>query len=280
MRSANEELQSINEELETSREELQSANEELITVNDELRKRNRDLVLAGDDINNFLASTEIPVLMLDRDLNVRRHTPLATRVVHILPTDEGRPVQHLRFTVAAASLEEDAREVMASAEPRRREVRHENGRWYSMEIRPYRSVEDRVDGVVVSFLDIDDLKKGIQRAERQARLTDALNELDRGIASTMSIDEIMQCAIDDGVAALGVDGGTIEIREDEDLIVRYQRGFEAEDLGLRLAPDEAPIATEAMRRSVAVSIADVRADERANVGYHRRAAAGWLNHSD
>ena len=269
VRSANEELQSINEELETSREELQSANEELITVNDELRKRNRDLVLAGDDINNFLASTEIPVLMLDRDLNVRRHTPLATRVVHILPTDEGRPVQHLRFTVAAASLEEDAREVMASAEPRRREVRHENGRWYSMEIRPYRSVEDRVDGVVVSFLDIDDLKKGIQRAERQARLTDALNELDRGIASTMSIDEIMQCAIDDGVAALGVDGGTIEIREDEDLIVRYQRGFEAEDLGLRLAPDEAPIATEAMRRSVAVSIADVRADERANVGVVR-----------
>ena len=245
VRSSNEELQSINEEMETAREELQSANEELITVNEELRQSNRDLALANDDLGNFMSSTQLPVLMLDCELKVRRFTPQASSVVHIVPADEGRPLNHLRFRVDVPDLEETARTVIAGGETLEREVVDDRGHWYSMRILPYRSAEGLIEGAVLAFIDVHDLKTGLQRIERRAQLSEALNEIETAIASTLEFDEIMQRAIDNGARALGADAGTIEIREADEWTIRYQHGLRPSDVGTRLSDAEAPVAVRA-----------------------------------
>ena len=267
--SSNEELRSINEELETAKEELQSANEELITVNDELLVRNRDLAELNEIVTNFVSSAQIPMIMVDRDLRVRRHTPQASRVVHILPSDDGRFLPYLRFRVDAPEIEQMVQRVIETAEPVDRDVRDEDGRWFSMRIQPYRLAEGEVDGAVLTFIDINDLKYNIRRVERRAQLSSALNDIEATLASTLTFDEIMQGALDEGVRALGADAGTIEVREGEVWAVRYQHGFRREDVGVRLSDVEAPIAVRTARTSEPQVIQDAAEDETLNVGFVR-----------
>ena len=245
VRSSNEELQSINEELETSSEELQSTNEELITVNDELLQNNRELALANDDIENFISSTEIPVLMLDCDLNVRRFTPPASRIVRILPTDEGRPLHQLGLRIDAPDLEDAVRSVIDSGEEYRRDVMDETGHWYSMQILPYRSGAMGVEGAVVTFVDIDELKSNLERAERRAELANALADADANIASATEFRSIMQSAIDGGVRALHIEAGIIEIQEGGSWVVGYQFGFRPRDVGERSDAPQSPLGARA-----------------------------------
>ncbi len=269
IRSSNEELQSINEELETAKEELQSANEELVTVNDELRSSNRGLALANDDLTNFAASIDVPVLILDRSLRIRRFTPQASRVVRIEETDVGRLLEHLRLRVDVDDLPALAASVIESGGTERREVRDESGRWHLMTLRPYRSADGSSDGVVVAFADVDDLRRNADRLERRAVLGEALTSIDAALSSTMETEEILQCALEEGTKAVHADAGTIEIREGASWVVRYQHGFSPEDVGVRLTEAEAPNAAAAVKLGEPFTITDMQADEAVDVGFVR-----------
>ncbi len=176
IQSSNEELQSANEELETAKEELESINEELTAVNDQLDLRNRELSDAHDFIANLLANVEIPIVMVDSDLRVRRYAG-AEALFDFRGQDIGRPITDLVLKIDVPDLEALLREVINFLVPIRREVADRKGRWYSLTIRPYRSVNDRIEGAVLALVDVDDLRrktKELQDSEARFRaLTEA-----------------------------------------------------------------------------------------------------------
>ena len=154
LQSTNEELQSTNEELTTSKEEMQSLNEELQTVNAELQAKVDELSRASNDMKNLLNSTDIATLFLDNDLNVRRFTPQATKIIKLIPTDAGRPITDLTSDLRYPKLAEDAREVLRTLACTEKPISARDGRWFAMRIMPYRTLDDRIDGVVITFADI------------------------------------------------------------------------------------------------------------------------------
>ena len=157
--SSNEELQSTNEEMQTAKEELQSTNEELHTVNEELRCRNHEVGQVNDDLTNTLGSVKIPIVMLGRDLRIRRFTPAAGTLLNLIPEDLGRPLIDIRQTLDVVDLEAMLLEVIATVAITKREVRSRDGRWYLLRLHPYRTADDRIDGVVMVLHDIDEEKR-------------------------------------------------------------------------------------------------------------------------
>lgn len=155
MQSINEELHSTNEELETSKEELQSLNEELATVNSELQSKVSELSQANNDMNNMLAGTGIGTVFIDRRLQILRFTPTATSIINLIPGDIGRPVHHIVSNlVGYDALAADAQEVIATLVPFSREVRTMEGKSFSMRIQPYRTLENVIEGAVITFTEI------------------------------------------------------------------------------------------------------------------------------
>ena len=165
MQSANEELQSTNEELETSKEELQSTNEELMTVNAELQNKLEELTTINNDIDNLLASTEIGTIFLDRRLGIKRFTPLMTKVFNLLPGDIGRPLTDITSKLNYDRLPQDAQEVLTTLQARELEIGTQAGQWYNLRIMPYRTRENVIDGVVLTFSDISRLKQLAQQLQ-------------------------------------------------------------------------------------------------------------------
>ncbi|MDP9037534.1 MAG: ATP-binding protein, partial [Myxococcota bacterium] len=163
--SSSEELQSMNEELETEKEELQSANEELTTLNDELQNGNQELGQTNNDLVNVLSSVEIPIVILDADRRIRRFTPGVHDLLNLLPVDVGRPIDEIRANVAIEALDRQIAEVIETLTLKEFEVQDRARRWYRLQIRPYRTLENRIDGVVMSFVDIDPLKRAVADAE-------------------------------------------------------------------------------------------------------------------
>ncbi len=159
LQSANEELQSTNEELTTSKEEMQSMNEELQTVNAELQAKVDELSRSSNDMKNLLNSTDIATLFLDSELNVRRFTPQATKIIKLIPGDVGRPVTDLVSELKYAGLADDAREVLRTLVSAEQPIATHDGRWFSVRIMPYRTLDDRIDGVVITFADITAAKQ-------------------------------------------------------------------------------------------------------------------------
>ena len=153
--SSNEELQSINEELETAKEELQSTNEELMTVNEELQNRNDELTQLNNDLNNLLSSVNIPIVMLGNDLRVRRFTPMAERVMNLIPADVGRCITDIKPNLRIPDLKRSISHVIDSLQIEEFDVEDANGRWYCMRIRPYRTFDNKIDGVIIVLLDLD-----------------------------------------------------------------------------------------------------------------------------
>ncbi|HEY9073279.1 MAG TPA: PAS domain-containing protein, partial [Desulfobaccales bacterium] len=164
--SANEELQSINEEMETSKEELQSVNEELATLNEELENRNQELFQANNDLNNLLTAVQIAIVMLGPDLSIRRFNPTAQEMLNLIPTDLGRPIGDIRLKVRVPDLEAVIKEVLDTLTIKEMEVQDREGRWYSLRLRPYRTSDHRIDGVVMTWVDIDALKRSLEEAQR------------------------------------------------------------------------------------------------------------------
>jgi two-component system CheB/CheR fusion protein len=152
--SVNEELQSTNEELETSKEELQSLNEELQTVNNQLEQKVIELETAHDDLANLLASTDIPIVFLDRQFCIKRFTPATTRLMPLIQEDVGRPVNDFAWNFSDPDLLGDARGVLEKLSPLEREIQDKRGRWYLRRIAPYRTEDSHIGGVVIVFTDI------------------------------------------------------------------------------------------------------------------------------
>ena len=159
LQATNEELLAANEELQSTNEELHSVNEELYTVNAEFERKNHELKTIGEDLNNLLASTDIGTVFLDRHLRIRRFTPAVGRIFHLLPQDISRPIEHLSFHLdGELDLMKNLRDVLASGTPTQREVRTRNGDWLFQRVLPFRTTEDKIDGVVITFTDISPIK--------------------------------------------------------------------------------------------------------------------------
>ena len=160
LQSSNEELQSTNEELETSKEELQSVNEELVTVNMELQGKLDELSLANNDMNNLLAGTGVGTVFLDHQLCIQRFTPAATRVIHLIQSDVGRPVSHITSNlVGYDNLAQDVKSVLDTLVPIKAQVHTTEGQWYLMRILPYRTMENVIKGAVLTFVEITEMKQ-------------------------------------------------------------------------------------------------------------------------
>lgn len=163
--SSNEALQSLNEELQTAREELQSTNEELTTLNDELHARNAELSSVNSDLVNVLASVEIPIVILDGQRRIRRFTPKARPILNLLPSDVGRPIGDIKPNLEIEGLDRKITDVIETVAVHEEDVRGKAGRWFRLQIRPYTTVDRKVDGAVVSVVDIDALKRALGAAE-------------------------------------------------------------------------------------------------------------------
>ncbi|HTJ45401.1 MAG TPA: CheR family methyltransferase [Kofleriaceae bacterium] len=158
LHAINEELRSASEELETSKEELQVVNEELTTLNAELKDKVDEVSRANSDLQNLMTSTDIAVVFLDRHLDINRFTPRAQDLFNIIAADVGRPLAHLTHKLDIDDLADTASQVMQTLRPIEREVRAKDGRRYLARIHPYRSVDDRIDGVVLTFLNVTELE--------------------------------------------------------------------------------------------------------------------------
>ncbi len=161
----NEELQSTNEELETSKEELQSVNEELVTVNNQLNEKVEELGQTNDDLANFLNSSEVGTIFLDTRFCIRRFTPATTKLLSLLPLDVGRPVEHISNRFIDVSLTAIADSVLKNLTAIEKEVRSADGLWYLMRCLPYRTLGDKIDGVVFTFTDVTRLEEAQIYAE-------------------------------------------------------------------------------------------------------------------
>jgi two-component system CheB/CheR fusion protein len=192
MKAANEELQSMNEELrstaeelETSKEELQSINEELITVNQENKNKVEELSQLTSDLQNLLASTDIATLFLDRELRITRFTPRVGELFNVLTTDRGRPLAHITHKLGYDALLEDAAAVLRTLVPLEREVSSESGHWYLMRLLPYRTVDDRIDGVVITFVDITQVRhtesERVRLLEELTGLSAVIDQMPAGV---------------------------------------------------------------------------------------------------
>ncbi len=173
LQSSNEELQSSNEEMETSKEELQSINEELITVNAELQQKNEALTQAYDVMNNLIASTQIGTIFLDLNMRVQRFTPEVTQIINLIQTDIGRPMNHIVSKLKIDRLTADVQGVLDTLVPTESEVETEDGNWYLVRTSLYRTLENIIGGVVITFRDITTQKKAYNLSRLATVVRDA-----------------------------------------------------------------------------------------------------------
>ena len=165
VQSANEELQSVNEELETSKEEIESSNEELVTVNDELNNRNLELNLLNNDLNNIFDNVETPFILAGSDLRIRRLTKQAEKTLNLSAADLGRPIAHLQLGAVVPDLESLLTQTIDNIAAVEREFRDHFGHWFSLRIRPYKTLENKIEGAILMLIDIDSIKRAKRMAE-------------------------------------------------------------------------------------------------------------------
>ena len=168
--SSSEELQSTNEELETAKEELQSSNEELVTLNEELLHRNVDLSVLTNDLNNVLVGVDIPVVVLDHALRIRRFTPMAGRLLKLIEADVGRPFTDIASVLEVPDWNALFEEVITQLHPLQREVKDRSGHWHSLRVRPYRTSDNKIDGVIVVLFDTDLIQRELAESRDYARM--------------------------------------------------------------------------------------------------------------
>ena len=196
LQSANEELRSTMEELETSKEELQSVNEELTTVNQENRHKVEELSQLSSDLQNLLSSTDIATLFLDREFRILRFTPRLGELFNVRPADRGRPITDLTHRVGYSNLLEDGNKVLNKLVPIEQEVQDEENNWYICRILPYRSTEDRIEGIVITFIDITSRK----------RMEDALRKREERLKKMVNVEGV-------GILIFNNDGTVVDAND-------------------------------------------------------------------
>jgi len=195
IQSSNEELQSTNEELETAKEELQSTNEELTTVNEELQNRNLELTQVNNDITNLNASANVPVLMMGSDLRLRRWGPLADKLFNLKASDLGRPIFDINLGFQIPDLKETINDVVDNVIIKEIEAKGPQGRWFLVRIGPYRTADNKIEGAVLAFVDIDRLKQGEAKLRaRSEHLEDLVEERSRMLSNTTRLAAIGETA--------------------------------------------------------------------------------------
>jgi two-component system CheB/CheR fusion protein len=185
IQSSNEELQSMNEELETAKEELQSANEELTTLNEELQNRNLELSTANSDVQNLFRSINVPIVMVSRDLHIRNFNAVAEKLLNLIPSDVGRPISNINPNIIVPDLEQIMLTVLDTLNSIEQEVQDRWGHNYCMQVRPYKNEENKIDGLVLTFVDIDPIKKLAASQEYAEAIVETVREpllvLDAGL---------------------------------------------------------------------------------------------------
>ncbi len=172
--SSNEELYSTNEEMETATEELQSTNEELITLNEELQNRNLELQELSDDMVNLFGTVDLSIIMLSDDLRIRRFTPKAVKLLNILPSDIGRPISDLKIKLLLPNLLDLIHGVLDTLTATELDVQDSDHRWFSLRIRPYKTADNRINGVVITLQDVDVLKKTLAESQAARNFAEAI----------------------------------------------------------------------------------------------------------
>jgi len=218
IQSSNEELQSTNEELETAKEELQSTNEELITLNEELKGGNLELTELNDDLTNLLRSVNIPIVMVDRNLRIRRFTPVAQRTLKLIPADVGRAITDLRADVEIPKLEELVYEVMETLSTKEIEIQDLRGHWYRLQIRPYETADNKITGAVMILFDVNSAKLENERSKVMISYAEAFVETVRNCVLVLD-------------SKLKVDKATSFFYETFQLSPRETEGFSIYEIG-------------------------------------------------
>ena len=209
----NEELRSSAEELETSREELQSLNEELRTVNQELKIKIDEQARANDDMRNLVNATEIGTIFLDRALRIKLFTPAVRTIFNLIPADRGRPLSDINSTLLHPDLHQDVERVLETLERVEREVQTRDGRWLLIRVHPYRTVDDRIDGVVFTFLDVTDRKLAADRVQRSEERLRRATEIDNVGVMFFSADGVITDANDAFLRMSGYTRQALERRQ-------------------------------------------------------------------
>ena len=237
--SMNEELQSSNEELETSREELQSLNEELSTVNNQLENKIVELERVNNDMSNLINSTQLAVLFLDKSLVIRRFTPSAASLLRILESDIGRPISDLSARMNDVKLYEDVEKCIATLATMSAHVSSVDGRWFQRQVLPYRTTDNRIEGVLVTYSDVSDLYRETELRGTRERQQRAVADLGRiGLSDaplSFLYDSAARCLLD------GLNCGMAKVLrhrpEHKDLLVVAQRGFRDAEVNVSSVPD-------------------------------------------
>ena len=254
IQSSNEELQSINEELETAKEELQSTNEELRTVNEELENRNLQLSRANDDLNNLLRAVSVPTIMIGRDLRIRRFTPGTERVMNLIATDIGRPITDIAPRLELDDLEDVLREVIDNAIVHDREIQDEHGRWHAMRVRPYQTEENRIEGAIITLVDIDDMRRALLRATEVGRYAEGVNAMMAKLRGGLRSGGERPAVLDPALKALGADAALVLRRVDGGWEVEHAQGLSQPAVGKIISDEELPQARMAEASAAPVSV--------------------------
>jgi two-component system CheB/CheR fusion protein len=209
IQSSNEELQSTNEELETAKEELQSTNEELTTVNEELENRNLELSQVNNDLTNLLNSIYIPIIMLGNDLRIRRYTAMTQKIMNVIPTDIGRKISDIKPNVNIPDLERMALGVIDSLRTEEKEIQDSHSHWYSMRIRPYKTSDNKIEGVVIAFVDIDGQKRSESALREETIRAQKYLDVCGGVLVAIDLDQRVRHINKKGGQILGYSDGEI-----------------------------------------------------------------------
>ena len=223
----NEELRSSAEELETGKEELQSINEELTTVNQELKVKIEELSHTNNNFSNLLNSIDIGVIFLDRSLRVNLFSPAASRVFNLIAGDIGRPLSDITNLLDYHDLTEDAGLVLEKLQTVEREVRTRNARAFQMRIVPYRTGDDRINGVVLTFVDITERKHAQIAVDEELKGTTTLHKLSQRVVTEDDIQIIFEDILDSAIRLANADAGTVQLYDgvSQELEVIASRGF-------------------------------------------------------
>ncbi len=240
LQSTNEELQSTNEELTTSKEEMQSLNEELVTLNTELQSKVYDVTALNNDIVNLMNSTQVATIFLDVELRIKRFTPAVVGTFNLRTIDVGRPITDITQILRYETIEQDVHEVLDTLTPHERQVESNDGRWFIMRIMPYLALGNVIDGVVITFGDITQLKHWEQMLLKSGSLSRALNVIHVAINSSLDFDKVMRTVVVKAAEAIGVELGMIVVCEDDQWVVRYVSDKEKLQLGVRFTAEQAP----------------------------------------